>query len=70
MKFHVARAERKRGFERTTVIVDEYRTRDSRQIIPADELQQISDDIDLAATVCDRGFSRATTIGPAGLAKS
>jgi multidrug efflux pump subunit AcrB len=45
MKFHV-RAPSGTRIERTTVIVDDIE-REIRKIIPADELQQISDDIDL-----------------------
>src|SRR5208283_4633285 len=45
MKFHV-RAPSGTRIERTEVIVDDIE-RSIRQIIPADELQQISDDIDL-----------------------
>jgi len=45
MKFHV-RAPSGTRIERTQVIVDDIE-RSIRQIIPADELQQISDDIDL-----------------------
>ena len=45
MKFHV-RAPSGTRIERTTLIVDEIE-RAIRQIVPADELEQMSDDIDL-----------------------
>src|SRR5580658_8045970 len=61
MKFHV-RAPSGTRIERTTVIVDEIE-RSIRQIIPADELQQISDDIDLPQPYAI-AFFPSDNIGP------
>jgi multidrug efflux pump subunit AcrB len=61
MKFHV-RAPSGTRIERTTVIVDDIE-RSIRQIIPADELQQISDDIDLPQPYAI-AFFPSDNIGP------
>ena len=61
MKFHV-RAPSGTRIERTTVIVDNIE-RSIRQIIPADELQQISDDIDLPQPYAI-AFFPSDNIGP------
>src|SRR5258708_13603322 len=61
MKFHV-RAPSGTRIERTVVIVDDIE-RGIRQIIPADELQQISDDIDLPQPYAI-AFFPSDNIGP------
>jgi multidrug efflux pump subunit AcrB len=61
MKFHV-RAPSGTRIERTQVIVDDIE-REIRQIIPADELQQISDDIDLPQPYAI-AFFPSDNIGP------
>jgi multidrug efflux pump subunit AcrB len=61
MKFHV-RAPSGTRIERTTVIVDDIE-RSIRQIIPTDELQQISDDIDLPQPYAI-AFFPSDNIGP------
>src|SRR5258708_5389046 len=61
MKFHV-RAPSGTRIERTQVIVDDIE-RSIRQIIPADELQQISDDIDLPQPYA-LAFFPTDNIGP------
>jgi len=61
MKFHV-RAPSGTRIERTTVMVDDIE-RSIRQIIPADELQQISDDIDLPQPYAI-AFFPSDNIGP------
>src|SRR5580704_4122916 len=61
MKFHV-RAPSGTRIERTKVIVDDIE-RSIRQIIPADELQQISDDIDLPQPYAI-AFFPSDNIGP------
>ncbi len=61
MKFHV-RAPSGTRIERTTLIVDDIE-REIRKIIPADELQQISDDIDLPQPYAI-AFFPSDNIGP------
>src|SRR5258708_30227398 len=61
MKFHV-RAPSGTRIERTALIVDDIE-RAIRQIIPADELQQISDDIDLPQPYAI-AFFPSDNIGP------
>ena len=61
MKFHV-RAPSGTRIERTTVIVDDIE-REIRKIIPVDELQQISDDIDLPQPYAI-AFFPSDNIGP------
>jgi multidrug efflux pump subunit AcrB len=61
MKFHV-RAPSGTRIERTQVIVDDIE-RSIRQIIPADELQQVSDDIDLPQPYA-LAFFQTDNIGP------
>jgi len=61
MKLHV-RAPSGTRIERTTLLVDEIE-RSIRQIIPADELQQISDDIDLPQPYAI-AFFPSDNIGP------
>jgi multidrug efflux pump subunit AcrB len=61
MKFHV-RAPSGTRIERTELIVDDIE-RSIRQIIPADELQQISDDIDLPQPYA-MAFFPSDNLGP------